>query len=125
MNLQDELDQYWDKYYEDSGWAPDPRSKFRGIRNTISEQSKDAADEHYERWRSIFEFGIEWLSYVHLALSKDEEAFPRNDESRASWALIGAATNFACSVRDTCIACLLYTSPSPRDRQKSRMPSSA
>ena len=24
-----------------------------------------------------------------------------------------------------CITCLLYTSPSPRDRQKSRMPSSA
>ena len=24
-----------------------------------------------------------------------------------------------------CINCLLYTSPSPRDRQKSRMPSSA
>ena len=24
-----------------------------------------------------------------------------------------------------CVACLLYTSPSPRDRQKSRMPSSA
>ena len=24
-----------------------------------------------------------------------------------------------------CCACLLYTSPSPRDRQKSRMPSSA
>ena len=27
--------------------------------------------------------------------------------------------------RPTVIACLLYTSPSPRDRQKSRMPSSA
>ena len=26
---------------------------------------------------------------------------------------------------ETCQACLLYTSPSPRDRQKSRMPSSA
>ena len=24
-----------------------------------------------------------------------------------------------------CVSCLLYTSPSPRDRQKSRMPSSA
>ena len=24
-----------------------------------------------------------------------------------------------------CVGCLLYTSPSPRDRQKSRMPSSA
>ena len=31
------------------------------------------------------------------------------------------------SASDTCLinACLLYTSPSPRDRQKSRMPSSA
>ena len=26
---------------------------------------------------------------------------------------------------DDCMSCLLYTSPSPRDRQKSRMPSSA
>ena len=28
-------------------------------------------------------------------------------------------------VRGLCVLCLLYTSPSPRDRQKSRMPSSA
>ena len=28
-------------------------------------------------------------------------------------------------VVNTCSFCLLYTSPSPRDRQKSRMPSSA
>ena len=30
----------------------------------------------------------------------------------------------ACDVELLCV-CLLYTSPSPRDRQKSRMPSSA
>ena len=29
------------------------------------------------------------------------------------------------TVTDHCNSCLLYTSPSPRDRQKSRMPSSA
>ena len=28
-------------------------------------------------------------------------------------------------VKEKALACLLYTSPSPRDRQKSRMPSSA
>ena len=33
-------------------------------------------------------------------------------------------TNIA-SIRDLINSCLLYTSPSPRDRQKSRMPSSA
>ena len=29
------------------------------------------------------------------------------------------------NLRRTIMTCLLYTSPSPRDRQKSRMPSSA
>ena len=33
--------------------------------------------------------------------------------------------NNGAEVAAGCIACLLYTSPSPRDRQKSRMPSSA
>ena len=32
---------------------------------------------------------------------------------------------YAAKVEQNNIACLLYTSPSPRDRQKSRMPSSA
>ena len=35
------------------------------------------------------------------------------------------ATRWAAKLRAQGIACLLYTSPSPRDRQKSRMPSSA
>ena len=30
-----------------------------------------------------------------------------------------------CSILSNILICLLYTSPSPRDRQKSRMPSSA
>ena len=29
------------------------------------------------------------------------------------------------SMQDSCVTCLLYTSPSPRDRTRSRMPSSA
>ena len=36
----------------------------------------------------------------------------------------GGSFNFATS-NEMWRACLLYTSPSPRDRQKSRMPSSA
>ena len=35
------------------------------------------------------------------------------------------AVNFGRKVRNLLDTCLLYTSPSPRDRQKSRMPSSA
>ena len=40
--------------------------------------------------------------------------------------LLQAAIGFATELRaKQSVDCLLYTSPSPRDRQKSRMPSSA
>ena len=38
---------------------------------------------------------------------------------------IQAALSFVYANQNTASGCLLYTSPSPRDRQKSRMPSSA
>ena len=38
------------------------------------------------------------------------------------WAYLSLSNN---QVQKTMSVCLLYTSPSPRDRQKSRMPSSA
>ena len=49
---------------------------------------------------------------------RDPDQAPKRDEARG---LLGAAL---AQVGGGCI-CLLYTSPSPRDRQKSRMPSSA
>ena len=65
-----------------------------------------------------------------------DEQEPRD----ALWALVEAAAGAGCTVflvharkawlkglspKDNRTICLLYTSPSPRDRQKSRMPSSA
>ena len=47
-------------------------------------------------------------------------AFMRNSQK-----LLVPNTNSQYGSSDTIITCLLYTSPSPRDRQKSRMPSSA
>ena len=37
----------------------------------------------------------------------------------------GVTRGVVSNIDKTVLACLLYTSPSPRDRQKSRMPSSA
>ena len=39
--------------------------------------------------------------------------------------LIANLGNIAAALKEQFNCCLLYTSPSPRDRQKSRMPSSA
>ena len=46
-------------------------------------------------------------------------------ESSRGTAPDGSAYSYEALYQDIVPACLLYTSPSPRDRQKSRMPSSA
>ena len=58
------------------------------------------------------------------------ESYGPFDESRViaeEWPLTGTAYRHhrARFLYDRSLTCLLYTSPSPRDRQKSRMPSSA
>ena len=47
------------------------------------------------------------------------------DAVRQGVTVLVPAYNEAESVGDTIESCLLYTSPSPRDRTRSRMPSSA
>ena len=65
---------------------------------------------------------LDSLSMVELVMFL-EECFSIEipDEEAGSIVTVGDA----CAVIKKCKACLLYTSPSPRDRQKSRMPSSA
>ena len=52
-----------------------------------------------------------------LGLSQSLNIYGKISDANSGEALIGATVQV--------IGCLLYTSPSPRDRQKSRMPSSA
>ena len=62
---------------------------------------------------------------ARIDLTDDETAYlaPQLDAILDAVAAVsGVATD---DVPPTSHACLLYTSPSPRDRQKSRMPSSA
>ena len=60
-------------------------------------------------------------------LTKDDEvrlaqAIEKGAEARVS---LESADELTAAKRREFNSCLLYTSPSPRDRQKSRMPSSA
>ena len=78
---------------------------------------------------SIPELGIEmynwWNEALHgVARSAKATVFPQAIAMGATFdpELIQQTAN---AISDEARACLLYTSPSPRDRQKSRMPSSA
>ena len=62
-----------------------------------------------------------WEANFGSALASDE----CSDEMLV-WTIVGQVNVGACGgTSSTLYTCLLYTSPSPRDRQKSRMPSSA
>eukprot|EP01015_Nassula_variabilis_P008495 TRINITY_DN1674_c0_g1_i1.p1 TRINITY_DN1674_c0_g1~~TRINITY_DN1674_c0_g1_i1.p1 ORF type:complete len:126 (-),score=14.40 TRINITY_DN1674_c0_g1_i1:29-406(-) len=81
------------------------------------------------------------LSFLIFAsitsLSNDQNAIPMNNPPFAKDSKLLAINSFntfnssftailsAQNILETILNCLLYTSPSPRDRQKSRMPSSA
>ena len=57
-------------------------------------------------------------SLDYISLSPINETLSHPNTKALGW-------NKASEIINQCKICLLYTSPSPRDRQKSRMPSSA
>ena len=59
---------------------------------------------------------------IEIEVSSSKLATPRLYAFALTDALEGFFASLAADLGE---ACLLYTSPSPRDRQKSRMPSSA
>ena len=64
------------------------------------------------------EYGL-WVKREDLSCLPPGPAFSK---TRGVYARVASRKESVIGVLDTC---LLYTSPSPRDRQKSRMPSSA
>ena len=59
---------------------------------------------------------IKFGETTKLLLTEEETLFSQGDEGDKAYMIISGKL---------AVFCLLYTSPSPRDRQKSRMPSSA
>ena len=82
----------------------------------MSDPWKGAISEYHEpdETRQVFE-----LEISHEGSGCDAQHWPKEKwKNDTQLVKIGRACY-------GCMACLLYTSPSPRDRQKSRMPSSA
>ena len=66
--------------------------------------------------------GIAWHFYITLVAGV---MLTIGLLTRISAAILSASIAYVLLVERQIFVCLLYTSPSPRDRQKSRMPSSA
>ena len=99
----------------------------------MTDKSQQFASDNYsgicpEAWAAM-----EQANHGHQRAYGDDEWTARaSDQFRklfetdceVFFAFNGTAAN-SLALSSLCQSCLLYTSPSPRDRQKSRMPSSA
>eukprot|EP00657_Telonema_sp_P-1_P004657 TRINITY_DN20931_c0_g1_i1.p1 TRINITY_DN20931_c0_g1~~TRINITY_DN20931_c0_g1_i1.p1 ORF type:complete len:158 (+),score=75.58 TRINITY_DN20931_c0_g1_i1:137-610(+) len=88
-------------YYDDLG---DGYVSLKGDVHMCSHQ--EAVDNYWDGWRPFFPNGSDSPNYGLMKMKPD-------------------TIEFVSSLRFKVGACLLYTSPSPRDRTRSRMPSSA
>ena len=93
----------------------------RGVESLI--QNSASEGEHVQSWN---EWGSEGDDKVTRLYSNTWTGVPRTIlgmvRSNRPWK---TAPKLSSALTAASTACLLYTSPSPRDRQKSRMPSSA
>ena len=99
----------------------------------MNEEIRDAAVEQLRRiiTREITEGVVSTESSIAQSLSVptniETELTPESIElmQQLQAAMEEVTANGEIELEPVPVACLLYTSPSPRDRQKSRMPSSA
>ena len=81
-----------------------------------------------DTWGTTLNTGLEALEST-LNGTGTGKAKIEPDLTEGSWSINGTAVASTAAelnkLNTASVTCLLYTSPSPRDRQKSRMPSSA
>ena len=94
-------------------WSSAGTMGFKGSRKSTPYAAQMAAEDAGKKAQ---EHGVRTLEV--------EVQGPGSGRESALRALAAVGFNIT-SIRDVTPICLLYTSPSPRDRQKSRMPSSA
>ena len=131
--------------------TPARLARVRSVPNTLKRQGLEEDEEFVEAFYDLREFAEMYrqdmevqgresptlYSLPRLVSNQDSDGFKRQtaDLSYREWPEVDVvegvviATNNFRQMRqyspNTPNTCLLYTSPSPRDRQKSRMPSSA
>ncbi len=101
-----EIDRAWASAYDSIERSPDDRDVFTDFISDLEKQSRTVATVELQPWLAIFEFGLEWLSFVHVALtnSLDDRKAVMGDRYLATWSLIGSAVSFGLSIRLLCIS---------------------
>lgn len=104
MNIYDEIEERWRTVYSEMGRDPASRHGFNELLLEAETEARAKTSTAFQPHLAIFEFGLEFLSYIHVALSSTEGFGPSNENVRAAWALVGSAVSFGVSIRSLVIS---------------------
>ena len=99
----------------------------------VRAESEEYAKEATPHFQPTKDFATHWAKLAKQAgckylvfTSKHHDGFSLHDSSTTTFDAKDMVDRDLCKeIVEACRACLLYTSPSPRDKRQSRMPSSA
>ncbi len=103
LDIYAETEKLWNKFYADIHREAPPRSEFQDLYCELEEKNRTIAVKGLQPALGIFEFGLEWLMYVHFALSNEKKLGPKQPNFAVPWALVGSGTAFGLSLRNLCL----------------------
>lgn len=104
LNIYDDIEERWRAAYSEMGRDPSSRHGFNELLLKAEAEARAKTSIAFQPHLAIFEFGLEFLSYVHVALSSVEGFGPSIENVRAAWALVGSAVSFGVSIRSLVIS---------------------
>ncbi|WP_128931397.1 hypothetical protein [Bradyrhizobium zhanjiangense] len=104
FTIYDEIESAWAKAYNHIQLSQDHRGSFSEFISGEEKESRTKATVDLQPWLAIFELGLEWLSYVHVALSNGLKEKSGDGRYLATWSLVGSAVSFGLSIRLLCIS---------------------
>ena len=88
IDIYNEIEERWRVIYADMHRDPAPRSGFDKLLLEAEAEARQKTTDGLQPPLAILEFGLEFLSYIHIALSSKKGIGPKSPDVRAPWALI-------------------------------------
>jgi hypothetical protein len=101
--IYQEIEDRWRSAHADIHCEVSPRDDFHRMLFERETLAQAKTTDGLQPQLGILEFGLEWLSYVHVALAQKDGMGPTQPEASAAWALTGSAVSFGLSIRSLCI----------------------
>jgi|WetSurMetagenome_2_1015567.scaffolds.fasta_scaffold01227_16 hypothetical protein len=96
--IYQEIENTWKEMHQEVGIPASDLSEFGIILSSIKSECISQTEKHLQPWLGIFEFGLQWLSNLHVAFVTDEGSLPKAP-STVPWVLIGTGCSYGMAIK--------------------------